>query len=296
MMGGSGRIDRRAVLSLLSAGAVAAGGIGVGAQQPRTAKPRLAPGRPRSGGVVVALIGGGVDYTRAEIVQRLARDGEGEAIALDTIDGDRLPFEAGDAASGSAAHAGTAAADAMLGEVPAASLVPVRVAPGDARGLLAALAFVASTPVRVALVAHGGESRDGPFAEAAQRAPDLLLVAPAGFGPASRDDRLQSDATATAIVVTACDASGAIVTGAGRGRRVDVAVPLIVAPDAAGTAGAVLEVMAAARVAALAARISHIEPKLRGAALRERVLGLATPLPSAGTLSGWISEVGSIHR
>ena len=61
------------------------------AQKPAE-KPRVPPGRD-PGGVAVAIIGSGIDYTRPEIAARLARDGEGEIIGWDFLDNDRRPYE-----------------------------------------------------------------------------------------------------------------------------------------------------------------------------------------------------------
>lgn len=286
--------DRRTVLSAL-AGWAAAGfapgppALAQGLRQP--AKPRLAPGR-HPGGPPAAVIGAGVDYTRDVIASRLARDGEGEAIALDTVDGDNRPWER------PPDRAGTDAALALLDAAPGASLIPVRVPPGDERALVAALAFVARTPARLALVAMGGESRDRPFAEAARHAPHLLLVAPAGFGAARRDDPMQAPAPpVTAIVVTACDGAGDVPAAVGHGQRVDVAVPVAdPAGVPAGADGGLLELYAAARVAALALRIVAVAPQLNGPALRERVLSFAAPLPGGITRHGWIPDVMRVHR
>lgn len=55
-------------------------------------KPRVPPGVD-PGGVAVAIIGSGIDYTRPEIAARLARDGEGEIVGWDFTDNDRRPFE-----------------------------------------------------------------------------------------------------------------------------------------------------------------------------------------------------------
>ena len=44
------------------------------------------------GGVLIAIIGDGVDYTQPDIAARLARDGEGELIGWDLIDNDRRPY------------------------------------------------------------------------------------------------------------------------------------------------------------------------------------------------------------
>jgi hypothetical protein len=54
--------------------------------------PPVPPGRD-PGGVAVAIIGPGIDYTQPDIAARLARDGEGEIIGWDFADNDRLPFQ-----------------------------------------------------------------------------------------------------------------------------------------------------------------------------------------------------------
>src|SRR2546421_11885627 len=55
-------------------------------------KPPLQPGRD-PGGVAIALVTTGIDYTVPEVAQRLARDGEGELIGWDLEDQDRKPFD-----------------------------------------------------------------------------------------------------------------------------------------------------------------------------------------------------------
>src|SRR5215813_6387373 len=55
-------------------------------------KPPVPPGRD-PGGVAVALIGTGIDYTLPQVASRLARDGEGELIGWDLQDEDRRPFD-----------------------------------------------------------------------------------------------------------------------------------------------------------------------------------------------------------
>src|SRR4029079_9055021 len=64
---------RAAILSVLAAAVLTL------ATQAQEAKPRVPPGRA-PGGVAIALISTGIDYTIPEIAQRLARDGEGELV------------------------------------------------------------------------------------------------------------------------------------------------------------------------------------------------------------------------
>jgi len=151
-----------------------------GAKSNRAEKPPVPPGRD-PGGMAVALIGTGIDYTLPQIALRLARDGEGELIGWDLQDRDRRPF---DQSKGAAPPEwggdGTLLASLILG-APAVRLVPVRVDPNDAVALAQALAFVAQTPARVAVVAMGSPSRPHwePFRQAAQRFKDVLVVVPA---------------------------------------------------------------------------------------------------------------------
>ena len=70
---------------------VAATALGVAALA-QGAKPSVPSGRD-PGGVAIALIGTGIDYTLPLLARRLARDGEGELIGWDLEDKDRKPFD-----------------------------------------------------------------------------------------------------------------------------------------------------------------------------------------------------------
>ena len=136
------------------------------------------------GGVAIALIGTGIDYTLPQVARRLARDGEGEPIAWDLEDKDRKPF---DKSKGGTRPEwggdGTLVASLLLG-TPTLRLVPVRVDASDPVSLARAIAFVAQTPARVAVVPMWGTTRADwePFRQAAVRFKDVLLVVPAGTG------------------------------------------------------------------------------------------------------------------
>lgn len=150
--------------------------------QTTSAKPPVPVGRD-PGGIAIALISTGIDYTKKDIAERLARDGEGEVIGLDLVDGDNRPF--------AAEPTGTAAANALNGTELArqtlaayrfARLVPIRIAPGDGGGLARALAFAATTPARiVAVPVWGGTAENWElFRQVATQASRLLIVVPAG--------------------------------------------------------------------------------------------------------------------
>ena len=264
-------------------------------------KPKVPSGR-HPGGVVVAVIGAGVDYRLPEIAARLARDGEGEIIAWDVIDDDPRPLETPPIAGRRVPpHAGTAVTEIVLSEAGATSLVPVRIPDANPMALGGALAFVARTPARVALLLPGA-AKDEPlalFTDIARQARHLVLIAPAGhFG----GDGVSVPGLANLILVTATDAQGRILPGVTTGaNRVDVAVPVpadVAAGREAQDAAALAEAVAAARLAALAARLVAVEPGLDGAALKARMLSYAKPLPSAAesrTRAGWIADVKRIH-
>jgi hypothetical protein len=230
------------------------------------AKPRVPPGRD-PGGTAVAIIGAGLDYTRPEIAQRLARDGEGHLTSWDFADNDRLPFAAQPEHDLPLAHI-------VLGEGQAARLVVVRVPARSEAALPGALQRAAATPARVVLmvaevaaaIAHAN------LMEAARRMPHLLLVVPASRvapgKPAASADSPRPH--------------GLIVVGAGfeaAGSAADITAGLETRAgspaDLAKAAGTAPDEIAAARVAALAARIIAVAPEADGAALRARILGLA---------------------
>lgn len=134
------------------------------------------------GGVAVALVSTGIDYTLPAVAQRLARDGEGELIGWDLQDQDRRPFDKTRGGTDPERGGdGTLVASLLLGG-QTLRLVPVSVAPGDPVSLARALAFVAQTPARVAMLPMWGTARADwePFRQAAVHFKDLLIVVPAG--------------------------------------------------------------------------------------------------------------------
>lgn len=162
--------------------------------------PALAPGRDPSG-TAVAVLADGFDYTRPELARVLARDGEGEAIAWDAVEGDGRPFarDGGgtDAALAVAAHGGV-------------RLVPVRVASGDAASLARGLAFAVVTPARIVLVPRAADAQSGAdvLRAAAQRfGPVLFVGAVAGF---AADHKTQDESLPNLILLDAGDGGLAV--------------------------------------------------------------------------------------
>ena len=145
---------------------------GQAAGQPTQDKPPVPPGRD-PGGVAVAIIGNGIDYTQRLIADNLARDGEGELIGWDFIDNDRRPFKAC-AQDGASAFC---AAD-FVGVIPMmreARVVVMRAGLERPQSLVAAMQAIAQTPARIVLIATDTAPPVDFLADAARRFPDLLL-------------------------------------------------------------------------------------------------------------------------
>jgi hypothetical protein len=210
------------------------------------------------GGVAVAIVGDGLDYRRPELLPRLARDGEGELVGWDFADDDRRPFAATGGADGLAA---------LLIATSPARLVPIRVARGEERQIAQALRLLGGMPARIVLVsAEPGAPIDRAKLAAASRGlPRLLIVVPA---------RLVAPAPG-APAAEPSDATGLLVAAAAPSAAADAWVPAGPSPGPGG--GVHADDFAAARLAALAARILTGEPALTGPALRARLLSLVAP-------------------
>jgi hypothetical protein len=281
------------ILALALAGAVVA----------QAKKPRVPPGRD-PGGIAVAVIGSGVNYTLPQLAQRLARDGEGELVGWDFVDEDQRPLEP--VSGGASSPSGTAVASIILREARASRLAVVRDKPGDRLAHAKAIVLLSRSPSRIALMtgASATLSEWEPFAQAAAHFSQLLLVVPAGDDGRDIDQSPMYPASlglANVIVVVGADSTGRPLGSSNRGRAIDVAVAAegIEANAADGSALALSgSLAAAARVAALAARLQAMEPALAGAALKQRILSFAKP-PAGSSApwprAGWIAEVQRIH-
>jgi hypothetical protein len=250
------------------------------AQSPRQKPP--VPTGVDPGGVAVALIATGIDYTHPEIKDRLARDGEGELIGFDLIDNDNRPYAATALPENRDGAVDTILARRILSTYRHARLVPVRVDPNDKLMLARALAVTATTPARIVAVPLWGERRETWefFLQAAEQVPDHLLILPAGDADAVAQGRRQFPAALnlrSALIVAAVHETMERGTLARPGApRIDALMlgrggswfPGIV-PAAADATEAV------ALAAGLAACTQHGQPPLGAQELRERVLGHA---------------------
>lgn len=155
--------------------------------------PKLLPGKD-PGGTAVAVIADGFDYTQSDLAARLARDGEGEAIAHDAVDGDHRPFVK-DAD-------GTALALAA-GAYPGIRLVIVRADLASVESLARSLKFVTFTPARVVVVPLAAEHRShlALIAAAAKSLGSLLLVT--SVPSPTSEERAQADGVANLVLFDA---------------------------------------------------------------------------------------------
>jgi hypothetical protein len=275
-------------------GAVAAvllwGSIALAAEPAK--KPPVPPGVD-PGGVLIALIGEGIDYTMPAIAARLARDGEGELIGWDFADNDRRPYQR------TVLHNGkpipgvtTGVAQAILDEASAARIAAFRLKDPyaiDRRAIAIALAANARIVVLHSLeTIKGGTTA---LSLVSETFPNALIVA-AGPTP--------SDAVTVLTVgnsTTGCDgrldAQQSLVDVAAPGACFAVKFLLNARADGATQAGTVaIDETAAARIAALAARMIAAEPKLTGAELKARIVALAKRLPEG---AGKIATHGDIE-
>lgn len=218
-----------------------------------------------------------MNYTLPSLAVRLARDGEGDIIGLDFEDRDNRPFDrSSDVASG------TEMASLIALEAPQARLVPVRLREGDARSIAGVLAFANSVSARIAVMPEWTVTTAviGELMKAAAARPELLLVIAAGDDGKSLADRKDLAALAAlpnVLIVSATDASGKLLAASNHGPPVALLVAasrLKVLTRDGKDREAEGSRFAAARIAALAARLKARAPALEGAALRAKIMGL----------------------
>jgi hypothetical protein len=233
----------------------------------QSAKPKVPPGTD-PGGIAIALIAYGIDYTDTEIAPRLARDGEGDIIGWDFVAGDNKPF----AATPEAGIDGTRLAKLILTAYARGRLVPLRVAPSDPAQFAQAMRFVLQSPARIVAVPIWSARPEivEVLNSAAQHARDRLFVI-----PAAEDTKLQRagnllSAAALAQVETSSPAALA-------------SVDIWIRPRGAAMFGArpgsppIDALEAHALTAAFAACAQHNGPPLEGAAARTAVLSRTQP-------------------
>ena len=251
-------------------------------------KPPVPPGVD-PGGVLIALIGDGVDYTRPEIAARLARDGEGELIGWDFVDGDRRPY-----GSRNFSTVMTAAASSLLQEpgTPRLAIFRFQDAPEQSLPQLARSVAIASDAKARVIVLNARGPSLAKFLEAVSgRFPDLIVIVP-------RDEKTELQLNNTIVVGNSNQGCESIPLVHSQPADADIATTGTCyqpANRSRETWTDPIDVTAAARIAALAARILSIEPGLTGAELKQRIIGLAKPFPEGmyRIANGWIEDPSS---
>ena len=240
----------------------------------QAAKPKVPPGTD-PGGIALALIAYGIDYTDPEIAPRLARDGEGDIIGWDFVGGDNKPF----AATPDAGVDGTRLAKLILTAYARGRLVPLRVAPSDPAQFAQAMRLALQSPARIIAVPIWNVRPDMTevLNAAVTHARDRLFVVPAGDGLVVQ--RPANLLVAAAFAQAETSAPGFL-----------AAVDVWVRPRGAAMFGArtgsppsdALEAHALA--AAFAACVQHNGPILGGAAARSAVLSRTQPQTFKGVV------------
>jgi hypothetical protein len=265
-------------------------------------EPPVPPGED-PGGVAVALIDTGVNYTLPHVANRLARDKDGRLLGHDFADGDDVPF---DIVPGPKRkidlHHGTSVASILLREAPDARLVPYRFHPSDYETFAAAVEHIAAGPARIVSMSLGGykEADWIPFREAAAAHPEILFVISAGNDGRDIDAEPIYPAgfsLGNMIVVASSDDFGRIPNDSNWGAKsVDVSTPgeQITTLDHQGAIKkASGSSYAVPRIAALAARLKARNPGWDTQKLKEAVLAAAAPSPGERrprTRHGWIAN------
>jgi hypothetical protein len=154
--------------------------------------PPLKAGRD-PGGAAIVLLADGFDYRKPEVAGVLARDGEGEAIAFDAVDGDNRPFaDVGRGTDGIIAAA-------RYGGV---RIVAVRVDLRDPASLAKGIGFAVATPAKIIVADFGVDDHQGievMAAAAAKFGDALFVVSRPGFAP---DERTRLEARSNLVVLS----------------------------------------------------------------------------------------------
>ena len=262
--------------------------------------PPVPPGKD-PGGVAVALVDTGVNYTLPEISNRLARSPDGEILGFDFQDNDRLPFdlEPGAGAAAPRRH-GTLVASILIREAPHIRLIPYRFAAKRFETFAEIVNAIASGPARIVAMPLGGYRRQDwlAFREAAKAHPELLFILSAGNDGRNIDERPVYPASfeiENALIVTSTNSFGRLPPESNWGTKyVDVSTPgeRIKALDHDGMRTRVSgSSFAVPRIAALAARLKARNPKYNALQLKEAMLENTAPSPASRipvTKYGWL--------
>jgi hypothetical protein len=258
------------------------------------------PGRD-PGGVTVAHIDSGINYTIPALAARLARDARGRALGYDFWDLDKRPFD-GDTGRSPffPLHHGTRTASILVREAPGVRLLPYRYPRPDMARMADLVADAEAKGARIVALAMGSNAAAEwrAFAEAAGARPHMLFVVSAGNNGRDIDAEPVYPAALgldNGIVVTSSDATGHLARGSNWGRRnVDVMTPgenQEVIDHRGRQAKASGSSFAVPRIAALAARLLAANPDWKAAELKRTILARARPSPyhlEPVVRAGWV--------
>ena len=260
--------------------------------------PPVPPGRD-PGGIAIAIIGPGLDYTLPQISEHLARDGEGEIIGWDFVDDDRRPFESGIQMDRLFCPTfATFAEDLIHSEARHSRVVPVRVAGTDALQLGRAAAYVGQSPAKIALVIVASSRAEdwNLFRKAAEHYSDVLFIAapietPSAVQKPNRNvdnDPIYPVSLGIENILSVTDLVPSSKAAVGPA-TIDIAGGCHYFWNNENFCPGMPHVCAATNIAALASRIVAKEPELKGKALKDRILSFAAPLPE-------VSKSGKIEQ
>lgn len=262
--------------------------------------PPIPPGKD-PGGVAVALVDTGVNYTLPEIANRLARAAGGDILGFDFQDSDRLPFdlEPGAGAAAPRRH-GTLVASILIREAPQIRLIPYRFAAKRFETFAAIVSEIAAGPARIVAMPLGGYRRQDwlAFREAANAHPEVLFILSAGNDGRNIDERPVYPASfeiKNALIVTSTNSFGRLPPESNWGtKHVDFSTPgeRIKAFDHDGIQTRVSgSSFAVPRIAALAARLKARNPEFNAVQLKEAMIENTAPSPASRiprTKYGWL--------
>jgi len=255
------------------------------------------------GGIPVALVDTGVNYTLGIIEQRLARDNTGQLLGYDFWDMDKRPFDLDTSRSPFFPfHHGTSVASILIREAPTVRIVPYRFPRYNMHRMRDLIFNLNALGVRIVHLAMGSNDRKNweVFETTARKVPDVLFVVSAGNN--NRD--LDSDPVYPAslglenlLVVTSANNFGQLAKGSNWGRKsVHIMVPgeqISVIDHQGMKRKASGSSFAVPRVVALAARLLAKNPDWQAAEIKNAILSKAilSPYEPRALLShGWISD------
>ncbi len=255
------------------------------------------------GGVAVAIIDSGVNYTLKEISPRLARDPQGNLIGYDFHDDDNCPFDVVPGQKPDAGrHHGTRVAAIFLREAPKARLAPYRYRAHSFETFAPIVETIAKGPARIVIMSLGGYQKADwvHFAKAAKAHPEILFIISAGNDGWNVDEKPiypSGYKLSNALVVASTDNFGRLPVASNWGPgTVDISTPgeQLESIDHLGAKTFVSgSSFAVPRIAALAARFQSANPTWSAKQVKRAVLDLAGPSPgdrTRRTRYGWIAN------